>query len=575
MFSDHTANETGPVRRCLVALVGAVCRFPRTVLALSLLLCALSIWAAVVRLQYHTSRNDLLSPDKDYQKRWQQYLAEFGDDDDIVVVFRGTDRERMKSALETVAAKVRAQPELFDRLFYKADLRHLRKSARLLLLPDDEIEAIRRHISSDDMNRLLGFGTLAWENVGLKGMLIDAQARLTRTKEGRPLTPDDAAFFAQLLTVSRTALATLDDPKAYANPWGGVVPRREGQPDYLAEPQYFFSGDGTLAFLLTRPVKQKGSFTAALKSVEAMRGVVAAVHAEFADVELGLTGMPVLETDEMAAAEHDTRLASYLAVGGVTLLFLLVYRSIWYPLLTVGTLLVGTAWAMGWTTLTVGHLNILSATFAVMLIGMGDYGVLWVMRYEQARRLGADVRSALLHTTTHVAIGNMTAATTLALAFFAAIFADFKAVAELGWIAGCGVLLCALACFTFLPALLMIFDRRRMSWPTSVAQLAESRRQTYRPPLAERIAAIPGPGWLPGLMRRPACGLRRRRSAHRRHGPVCEPRLLRSQPVAPASCRSGIGEVGDGPHREDGRSELARAELPRQRRRGARPEGGV
>src|SRR5579871_6974167 len=97
-----------------------------------------------------------------------------------------------------------------------------------------------------------------------------------------------------------------------------------------------------------------------------------------------------------------------------------------------------------------------------MLIGMGDYGVLWVMRYEQARRGGADVRAALLHTTIHVAIGNLTAATTLALAFFAAMLADFRAVAELGWIAGCGVLLCALACFTVLPSLMMIFDRRQI-----------------------------------------------------------------------------------------------------------------
>src|SRR5206468_12476436 len=92
--------------------------------------------------------------------------------------------------------------------------------------------------------------------------------------------------------------------------------------------------------------------------------------------------------------------------------------------------------------------------------GMGDYGVLWVMRYEQARRQGRDVRSALLHTTTHVAVGNLTAASTLALAFFAAIFADFKGVAELGWIAGCGILLCAFACFTVLPALLTLLDRR-------------------------------------------------------------------------------------------------------------------
>src|SRR5438445_7783906 len=162
----------------------------------------------------------------------------------------------------------------------------------------------------------------------------------------------------------------------------------------------------------------------------------------------------------MVAAQSDTHVASILAIVGVTILFFIVYRSLYYPLLTVGTLLIGTSWALGWTALTVGHLNILSATFAVMLIGMGDYGVLWVMRYEHERKWGADVRSALLHTTTHVAIGNLTAATTLALAFFAAMLADFRAVAELGWIAGCGVLLCALACFTVLPALLMVFDRR-------------------------------------------------------------------------------------------------------------------
>ena len=98
--------------------------------------------------------------------------------------------------------------------------------------------------------------------------------------------------------------------------------------------------------------------------------------------------MPVLESDEMAAAQADTALASWLAMAGVTVLFFVVYRSLLYPLLTVATLLVGTAWAMGWTTLTVGHLNILSATFAIMLIGMGDYGVLWVMRYDKARRRG-------------------------------------------------------------------------------------------------------------------------------------------------------------------------------------------
>ena len=107
-------------------------------------------------------------------------------------------------------------------------------------------------------------------------------------------------------------------------------------------------------------------------------------------------------------------MASWLALAGVALLYLLVFRGFCYPLLTVGTLLVGTAWAMGWLTLTVGHLNILSATFAVMLIGMGDYGVLWISRYEQERQGGASVLAALQTTSGSVGPGILTAATTTA-----------------------------------------------------------------------------------------------------------------------------------------------------------------
>ena len=91
------------------------------------------------------------------------------------------------------------------------------------------------------------------------------------------------------------------------------------------------------------------------------------------------------------------------------------------------------------------------------------------------------VRAALLHTTTHVAVGNLTAASTLALAFFAAIFADFKAVAELGWIAGCGVLLCAFACFTVMPALLRLFDRRRRAGGGNPLLLRLPNQGVYTP----------------------------------------------------------------------------------------------
>jgi hopanoid biosynthesis associated RND transporter like protein HpnN len=502
MKSAHgSAAEGSPVRRGLVALVCLACRRPRIVLVASLAAAAVSVLAAALFLQYRTSRNDLLSPHKDYQQRWHRYLAEFGDDDDVVVVVKGTDHVRMRQALDALAEKVRDRPDLFDRLFYKVDLRGLRNRA-LLYLGVDEITKIRDNLRG--MGLLLRLGPIGWRGLTLQGLIQEAQQRATALKPGQRLGDADTTFFTQLVSICRSGRDMLADPVQYRNPWSSLMSSPPGQQDLLAEPQYFFSPDsdrGALAFLLARPVKEPGSFTAALKPVSALRDFVAALRRAYPDLEFGLTGLPVLETDEMAAAQSDTRLASWLAIAGVSLLFVFVYRGVWYPLLTVGTLLLGTAWAMGWLTATVGHLNILSATFAVMLIGMGDYGVLWVMRYEQARRQGMAVQPALVHTTVHVAIGNLTAATTLALAFFAAMMADFRAVAELGWIAGCGVLLCALACFTILPAVLTLFDHRKLG------ETAEDSGVHNILPFQPHVESLlSGSGqrdaWLPNLWRR-------------------------------------------------------------------------
>lgn len=486
-MSVETSPASTPVRRLLVALVDTVCHHPRLVLGAALGLCLASMIAATSFLQYHTSRNDLISARKDYQQRWQQYLAEFGDDDDIVVVVQGGTRKTMQAALDTAAQRLARHPDLFDRIFYKVDLRHLRNRA-LLLAPQEQIQTIQREYLGD-MKRLLDFGPISWHQLGLHSMIQEARQRLASIVPGKPLSASDERFLAQLVAITHVARDTVRDPARYTNPWGGMPGTNTQQQSMLDEPLYFFSGDGELAFLLVRPVKEPGSFTAALKSVSTARSILEEIKNEFPDLKMGLTGLPVLETDEMVAAENDTRMASYLAIAGVSLLFLVVYRSLAYPLLTVVTLLVGTAWAFGWLTLTVGHLNILSATFAVMLIGMGDYGVLWVMRYEHARWEGMLPREALLHTTTHVAIGNLTAASTLALAFFAAIFADFKAVAELGWIAGCGVLLCAFACFTVLPALLMLFDRRG-NFREGIIPINRAEQDTWLPWLRARAGLV-------------------------------------------------------------------------------------
>jgi hopanoid biosynthesis associated RND transporter like protein HpnN len=491
--------HTALIPRLLTALVAAVCRFPRTVLAVSAAVALVSACAFYTRLEYRTQRSDLMNPNKDYQQRWRKYLAEFGDDDDMVVVVEGTDRARMRAAIESLADGVKQRPELFDRLFYKVDLRHLHDRA-LMFLPAEQIESIQDNLRR--MGPLLNgpIGPLAWKGLTLVNLLKQARERAGKLDPSAPLDPSDEQFLTQLLSVVRSAAASLSNPAGYRNPWDSLLARPPQQQDLIAEPQYFFSGDGGLAFLLVHPLKEAESFTPALKSVNAMRDIVAAGREAFPDLQIGLTGLPVLETDEMDASQRDSNLAGYLALGGVALLYLVVYRGLRYPLLTVVTLMAGTFWAMGWLTVTVGHLNILSSTFAVMLIGIGDYGVLLITHYEDGRRAGRGVLDATLHTAAEVGPGVLTAGVSTALAFFAAMLADFQAVAELGWIAGCGVLLCVFACFTVLPALTCLTDRRPTVGGLAVITADGERVQSeIRDPRSEAQSHP----WLPFLARSP------------------------------------------------------------------------
>jgi uncharacterized protein len=488
-------EEAGLIPRCVAAVAHLGSRHPWFVLLGTALSCVVCLWYTCVSLTYENSRNDLHGKDKAYYQRWQQYVKEFGDDDDMVVVVQGKNKEHMTAALEDVAAQIQNQPELFDRLFYKVDLRSLRNRA-LLFLSADQIRQIQDNLLG--MKLLLDVPVLGgidplfgWKSLNLMQLLNHGEREIIRLAGDRTLAPDQEPFLKQLSAICKDAASVLDDPATYKSPWRSIFPDQPEQKDLLAEPQFFFSEDGTLAFLLVRPFKEKEGFTFAQKSIDGLRAIITTTMPRYQGVEFGLTGLPVLENDEMVASQNDSNFAGWLALAGVALLYLVVYRGIRYPFMTVAALLVGTAWALGWTTLTVGHLNILSSAFAVMLIGMGDYGVLWVTRFGEERRAGADAAEAMRTTALSVGPSILTAALATAFAFYAAMLADLKAVAELGWIAGSGVLLCAFSCFVVVPPLLTLLDKRfkiKAEDPTIIS--LKEHQADHRP-------------WLPKLSRKP------------------------------------------------------------------------
>jgi uncharacterized protein len=459
MSDSHDCRQASRLPRLLMLATAWFARHPWLTLTCCAFTLAVSIHLARTRLTYRTQRDDLMSPDKVCQVRWRNYVREFGSDDDIVFVIEGSDHERMLQAVQRLGAQLRQEPTYFDHVFTHVDLRPLRNRA-LLFLTEAELRELNGRLQQ--MGPLLGpVAPLAWQGMTVDSLTARARSVLAKSGRGEKFDDEERAFLDQYQAIVAAAEQWLRDRPAYASPWKSFVASRSGQDDSMLEqPHWFFSDDGKLAFLLARPAKvDEKSFTPVAESVNRARELVREASAEFSDLSFGLTGLPVLENDEMAGTDRDSMWAARLALGGMVLLYFIVYRGPRYPLLTVSSLLAGTFWALGLTTIFIGHLNILSSAFAVMLIGMGDYGVFWVARFDEERRAGRDIDKAMLLTSAHAGRRILTAAITTSLAFFAIMFADFKAVAELGFIAGSGILLCACACFVLMPPLLKLTQR--------------------------------------------------------------------------------------------------------------------
>ena len=119
-------------------------------------------------------------------------------------------------------------------------------------------------------------------------------------------------------------------------------------------------------------------------------------------------------------------------------------------------LIIGLGYTMAFTFLVVGHLNILTVTFAPILIGLAiDFGIHLITRFEEEMRHGRTPVQAVDRAMVFTGQGIITGALTTAMAFLAMGLTDFKGIREMGIISGGGLVLCLIPMMTLLPVLLM------------------------------------------------------------------------------------------------------------------------
>jgi hypothetical protein len=137
-----------------------------------------------------------------------------------------------------------------------------------------------------------------------------------------------------------------------------------------------WSDDKLLLFVLANPRATTGDFNRFKQAVQWIRADVRELQHIYPGVEVGITGRAVLDADEMEVAQRDTTIATLIALVGVALLFAVFFKGIAKSAFIIITLTSGFSWSLGFTTLTIGHLNIFTIIFAPMLMGLGiDYGI--------------------------------------------------------------------------------------------------------------------------------------------------------------------------------------------------------
>ena len=192
------------------------------------------------------------------------------------------------------------------------------------------------------------------------------------------------------------------------------------------------------------------------KAVPRLRQLVIETQQEVGGLNVGVTGEPILELDEMEQSTSDTAKATIIAFVLVALIFVFGYNETGRPIKATIALLFGLGYTMAFTTAVIGHLNILTVTFAPILVGIAiDFGVHLISRYEEEIRRGRSNEEALRKAMVYTGMGIVTGALTTAGAFLAMAATDFKGIQEMGVICGGGLAICLVPMMTILPVLLL------------------------------------------------------------------------------------------------------------------------
>ena len=426
-------------QRALVGVINYCRRHAWTVVLISAALAALALGYAAGHLGLSSETERLFAADLAWRQRAAAFKSEFPQFQNLLVaVIDAREPEAADFTADQLTTALAADRTHFESVRRPDGLPFFRTEG-LLFLDASKLEATLDRII--DAQPFLG--ELA-KDMSARGLFAALSLVAAGTEQQR----------AEFEEANRTALL------AFHN---AIAASLAGDPHPLSWARLLAGdiaeGAGPYKFVLAQPRLDHARLEPGGAASRAMRS--AASQLEFVksgDARVRITGSVALADEEFSTVAQGVVEGMIASVLLITLWLFLAVRSLRLIVSILLTLALGLTLTLAFAAIAVGTLNLVSVGFGILFVGIAvDFAIQFSVRYREMRQMHADLAVAMAETGRRAGGQILVAASATAAGFLAFVPTDFRGVAELGLIAGVGMLIAFICTVSFLPALISLF----------------------------------------------------------------------------------------------------------------------
>jgi uncharacterized protein len=425
------------INRLLVGLVNFSQRHALIVALGGLLLAAFSAFYAVTHLDVSTDTDKMFAE----SLPWRQHAEEFNKDFPqfrglLVAVIDAQVPEEADATAAALADALAKDHEHFNTVRRPDASPFLRKEGLLFLDTKQLTDLMNRTIDAQPF-----LGQLVADPTA-RG-LFSALSLL-----GMGVTKGDVDLSPYLASLDGFHRAMADALAGHARPlsWQSLL---GGDLNDLA---------GKYKFVLVQPKLDFGALEPGGEATDVMRRVIAGLEfVKSGHARVRITGQVALADEEFATVVQGAVLGLAGSVVLITLWLFLAVQT-WRLILPIlATLGLGLMLTLLFASVAVGTLNLVSVGFGILFVGIAvDFAIQFSVRYRERRFEYPDPAEALRQNAVRTGDQILVAAIATSAGFLGFVPTDFSGVAELGLIAGIGMLIAFACTLGFLPAIITL-----------------------------------------------------------------------------------------------------------------------